>query len=115
MENTLQYVDKVCTVYDLKGSTPVSGVYTGLTEIVDKFFVPWRKQIVGDLVIEVTELIGEGERVVALGQGAAKTVFDLNYDNDYAFVFTVKTRQYDDPQGAAERILSDDYDDKPKS
>ena len=77
-------------VYDLKGSTPVSGVYTGLAEIVEKFFVPWRKQIVGDLVIEVTELIGEGERVVALGQGAAKTVFDLNYDNDYAFVFTVK-------------------------
>ena len=77
-------------VYDLKGSTPVSGVYTGLPEIVEKFFVPWRKQIVGDLIIEVTELIGEGERVVALGKGAAKTVFDLSYDNDYAFVFTVK-------------------------
>ena len=28
-------------VYDLKGSTPVSGVYTGLAEIVEKFFVPW--------------------------------------------------------------------------
>ncbi len=32
-----------------------------------------------------------------------------------AFVFTVKSRQYDDPEGAAQRILSDDYDDKPKS
>jgi cytochrome oxidase maturation protein, cbb3-type len=32
-----------------------------------------------------------------------------------AFVFTVKSRQYDDPEGAAQRILSGDYDDKPKS
>ncbi len=31
-----------------------------------------------------------------------------------AFVFTVRSRQYDDPKGAAQRILSDDYDDKPK-
>ncbi|MCL3882048.1 cbb3-type cytochrome oxidase assembly protein CcoS [Marivita sp. GX14005] len=30
------------------------------------------------------------------------------------FVFTVKSRQYDDPKGAAERILSDEYDDRPK-
>ena len=31
-----------------------------------------------------------------------------------AFLFTVKARQYDDPDGAAQRILSNDYDDKPK-
>ncbi|WP_238363843.1 cbb3-type cytochrome oxidase assembly protein CcoS [Mesobacterium pallidum] len=30
------------------------------------------------------------------------------------FVFTVKTRQYDDPEGDAQRILSGDYDDRPK-
>ncbi len=77
-------------VYDLKGTTPVSGVYTGLEEIVEKFFTPWRKQIVGDLIVHVSELIGEGERVVALGRGEGKTIHDLPYDNDYAFVFTVK-------------------------
>lgn len=31
-----------------------------------------------------------------------------------AFVFTVKTRQYDDPEGNARRILSDQWDDHPK-
>ena len=31
-----------------------------------------------------------------------------------AFVWTMKTRQYDDPEGDANRILTDDYDDKPK-
>jgi ketosteroid isomerase-like protein len=77
-------------VYDLKGTTPVSGVYRGLDQIVNEFFVPWRKQIDGDLVVQVDEMIAEGERVVVLGRGAAKTVFGLRYDNDYAFVFTVR-------------------------
>ena len=31
-----------------------------------------------------------------------------------AFVYTVKTDQYDDPEGDARRILSDEYDNKPK-
>lgn len=30
------------------------------------------------------------------------------------FVFTVRSNQYDDPEGDARRILSDQYDDKPK-
>lgn len=31
------------------------------------------------------------------------------------FIWTVKTNQYDDPEGDARRILSDEYDDRPKS
>ncbi|WP_338549237.1 cbb3-type cytochrome oxidase assembly protein CcoS [Roseovarius phycicola] len=31
------------------------------------------------------------------------------------FIWTVKTNQYDDPDGDAQRILSDEYDDRPKS
>ncbi len=30
------------------------------------------------------------------------------------FVYTVKSRQYEDPEGDAQRILSGEYDDKPK-
>ncbi|MEL7256321.1 cbb3-type cytochrome oxidase assembly protein CcoS [Roseovarius rhodophyticola] len=30
------------------------------------------------------------------------------------FIWTVKTNQYDDPDGDAQRILSDEYDDRPK-
>ena len=77
-------------VYDLKGTTPVSGVYRGLDNIINQFFVPWRKQIDGDLGVHIDELIGEGERVVALGYGEANTVFNRPYKNDYAFFFTVK-------------------------
>ena len=30
------------------------------------------------------------------------------------FVFTVRARQYDDPEGDAQRILRDDFDDRPR-
>jgi cbb3-type cytochrome oxidase maturation protein len=30
-----------------------------------------------------------------------------------AFLWTLRDRQYDDPEGDAERILRDDYDDDP--
>ena len=30
------------------------------------------------------------------------------------FIWTVKTDQYDDPEGASQRILSDQWDDHPK-
>ena len=32
-----------------------------------------------------------------------------------AFFWTLKTRQYEDPEGDAHRILTKDYDDKPKA
>ena len=32
-----------------------------------------------------------------------------------AFFWTLKTHQYDDPDGDSHRILRDDYDDRPKS
>ncbi|HEY9019411.1 MAG: cbb3-type cytochrome oxidase assembly protein CcoS [Paracoccaceae bacterium] len=31
-----------------------------------------------------------------------------------AFIYTVRTNQYDDPEGDARRILNDDWDDHPK-
>ena len=31
-----------------------------------------------------------------------------------AFLWALRNRQYDDPKGDAERILSDEWDDRPK-
>ena len=31
-----------------------------------------------------------------------------------AFFWTLRTRQYDDPEGDSRRILSSDYDDRPR-
>lgn len=30
------------------------------------------------------------------------------------FLWTLRTNQYDDPEGDAQRILSDEWDDRPK-
>lgn len=32
----------------------------------------------------------------------------------YGFLYTVRSNQYEDPEGDAQRILSGDWDDKPK-
>ena len=32
-----------------------------------------------------------------------------------AFIYTVRSNQYDDPEGDSRRILSDEYDDHPKT
>ncbi|MEN8831605.1 MAG: cbb3-type cytochrome oxidase assembly protein CcoS [Pacificibacter sp.] len=32
----------------------------------------------------------------------------------WAFFWSIKSRQFDDPQGDAERILTKDYDDHPR-
>ncbi len=76
--------------YTLRGTTPVSGTYVGMESLVADFFTPWRKQIDGEIVLTVNRLIGEGDQVVALARGEAKTVFGLPYDNDYVFVFEVR-------------------------
>lgn len=31
-----------------------------------------------------------------------------------AFIYTVRSNQYDDPEGDSRRILSDEWDDRPK-
>jgi len=30
------------------------------------------------------------------------------------FIYTVRSRQYDDPEGDSRRILNDEWDDRPK-
>lgn len=42
---------------------------------------------------------------VSLGLGAVGLV---------AFIWALRTRQFDDPKGDASRILTKDYDDRPK-
>ena len=42
---------------------------------------------------------------VSLGQGAAGLV---------AFIWALRSHQFEDPKGDAQRILSDKWDDRPK-
>lgn len=76
--------------YTLQGTTPISGTFRGMKSLIDDFFAPWRTRIDGDLTLALRELIGEGDRVVALARGSARTVLGRDYDNEYCFVFTVR-------------------------
>lgn len=75
--------------YILQGSTPVSGTYRGKQSVVDDFLVPWRKQIDGEIVLDVSEVFSQGNTVIVLCSGTAKTVFGLDYNPNYCFVFRV--------------------------
>jgi hypothetical protein len=76
-------------VYTMTGTTPVSGTYHGLDEIREKLLVPIFSRL-RDLVLTPDELIADGERVVALARGEAKTTSGAPYRNRYAFVFRVR-------------------------
>ena len=43
--------------------------------------------------------------LISLGLGAVGLL---------AFVYTIRSNQYDDPEGDARRILSDEWDDRPR-
>jgi hypothetical protein len=75
-------------VYTMTGTTPVSGTYRGLDEIREKLLVPIFSRL-RDLVLTPDEIIADGERVVALARGKAKTADGAPYENRYAFVFRV--------------------------
>lgn len=38
----------------------------------------------------------------------------LGFVGLFAFIWSMKNRQYDDPEGDASRILTKDWDDKPR-
>jgi hypothetical protein len=76
--------------YTLQGTTPISGTFNGMPSIMADFFAPWRTRIDGPLTLALRELIAEGDRVVALSRGSAKTVLGKAYENEYAFIFRVR-------------------------
>lgn len=76
-------------VYTVTGTTPISGSFRGLDEIREKLFVPVFSKV-RDLVLKPDQLIAEGDTVVALVRGQAKTAEGAPYANRYAFVFRVQ-------------------------
>jgi len=76
-------------VYTVTGTTPLSGTFRGLDEIREKLFVPVFSKV-KDLVLTPEQLVVEGDTVVALVRGQAKTAEGDPYCNRYAFVFRVR-------------------------
>lgn len=73
------------------GDTPVSQTFRGLKALAEEFFgeVFQRVDVDAGVKIEILEMIGEGDRVVARGQGTI-TGNHGPYNNTYCYVFTLR-------------------------
>lgn len=68
-------------------------VLRGKQEVVTKLFGALGAKLAAPLRIHVDELIGEGDRIVALAHGEAKTKRGEAYDQSYCFIFRFRGDQ----------------------
>ena len=68
-------------------------VLRGKQEVVTKLFGALAAKLAAPLRIHVDELIGEGDRIVALAHGEAKTKRGEAYDQNYCFIFRFRGDQ----------------------
>ena len=72
------------------GTTCFSGEHAGLGAIMKGLIGPLFSQLEGGISSDVEALVADGERVVVLSQGKARTRSGKDYNNTYAQVFTVR-------------------------
>jgi hypothetical protein len=65
----------------------------GKHEVITKLFGALTAKLAGPPRIHVDELIGEGDRIVALAHGEAKTKRGEAYDQSYCFIFRFRDEQ----------------------
>lgn len=72
------------------GTTRFSGEFVGLGAIMEGLVGPLFSQLEAGISSDVEAVIADGERVVVLSQGSARTTTGKDYNNTYAQVFTVR-------------------------
>jgi ketosteroid isomerase-like protein len=73
--------------YMILGTTPLSGVFRGRDQIVDRIFRPLMERLDGGIELAPDTLFGEGDVVGMQAHGRARTKKGARYDNTYCFVF----------------------------
>ena len=68
-------------------------VLRGKHEVITKLFGALTAKLAGPLRVHIDELIGEGDRIVALAHGEAKTKQGEAYDQSYCFIFRFRGDQ----------------------
>lgn len=72
------------------GSTRLSGVYQGKQQLMEQLMGPLFGQLKAGIASEIVDLIGEGDKVVALTNGTATTHDGKPYNNRYCQVMTIR-------------------------
>ena len=73
--------------FTLIGSTKFSGVINGKQEFIERVLAPLGALLEGGIVMNVDNLISEGDHVVMQGRGKSTTKSGRPYNNIYAQVF----------------------------
>ena len=80
--------------YRVAGSTPISGERVGVSAMLEHTIRPFVGRLRGGAIqLHPSELIAEGERVVALAVSEAEALDGRPYRNEYAIVFRVQDGQ----------------------
>lgn len=78
--------------WSLRGDLPVSGTWTGATEILDVFLTTMmdRLDLTKPVRQELKTIIADGDTAVAEWTSRATTRDGQAYENDYAIVFVIR-------------------------
>ena len=76
------------------GTTALSGTYRGKEEVMEKLLGPLFGRLESGISSTVHRLIAEGDTVVALTSGVARTRDGLDYNNSYCQVIRIADERW---------------------
>ncbi len=76
------------------GTTSLSGTYRGKAELMENLLGPLFGQLEAGIRSEIVRLVAEGEYVVALTSGTARTKDGRDYNNSYCHVIRLRDGEF---------------------
>jgi ketosteroid isomerase-like protein len=76
------------------GTTALSGTYRGKAELMENLLGPLFGQLEAGIRSEIVRLVAEGDYVVALTSGTAKTKDGREYNNSYCHVIRLRDGEF---------------------
>jgi ketosteroid isomerase-like protein len=76
------------------GTTSLSGTYRGKPDLMENLLGPLFGQLEAGIRSEIVRLVAEGDYVVALTSGTAKTKDGREYNNSYCHVIRLRDGQF---------------------
>jgi ketosteroid isomerase-like protein len=76
------------------GTTSLSGTYRGKADLMENLLGPLFGQLEAGIRSEIVQLVAEGDCVVALTSGTAKTKDGREYNNSYCHVIRLRDGQF---------------------
>lgn len=81
-------------VFTIIGTTKFSGVFHGKKDFLTRAMGAAQSEVEpGSASLEIEDMIAEGDQVVMLAHGKARTRSGKDHNNTYAFVFRIRDNQ----------------------